>query len=264
MLTAGGADEQVADSGPGGHSIFTWTLLQGLDGRADLNGDGVITASELAAYVAPAVSQLSRQTPAFGSLVGSEGGEFVFSLGRDAELLSDVSAQLDQKAIALNAELERVRKAISEKQAKNEQLERELAAAKVRLARVDSTGARAAPADDARRRSDQGMRLYREKRYREALAEFEAAAKLAPDDVQVVNNVGFVHYKLGEYRASLEWLQKAVALDPNRGVAYLNLGDTLAELGRKQEAVSAWERYLALVPGSPLAAKVREKIAAAR
>ena len=53
MFTAGGADQQVADNGPNGHSVFTWTLLQGLDGRADLNGDGVITASELATYVIP-------------------------------------------------------------------------------------------------------------------------------------------------------------------------------------------------------------------
>ena len=36
MFTAGGRDQQVADNGPNGHSIFTWTLLQGLDGRADL------------------------------------------------------------------------------------------------------------------------------------------------------------------------------------------------------------------------------------
>jgi peptidoglycan/xylan/chitin deacetylase (PgdA/CDA1 family) len=54
MLTAGGADQMVADGGPGGHSVFTWTLLQGLNGKADLNGDGLITATELAAYVAPA------------------------------------------------------------------------------------------------------------------------------------------------------------------------------------------------------------------
>ena len=55
MLTAGGADQQVADDGPGGHSVFTWTLLQALNGKADLNDDSVITATELAAYVAPAV-----------------------------------------------------------------------------------------------------------------------------------------------------------------------------------------------------------------
>jgi peptidoglycan/xylan/chitin deacetylase (PgdA/CDA1 family) len=37
MLTAGGADQMVADGGPNGHSVFTWTLLQGLSGKADLN-----------------------------------------------------------------------------------------------------------------------------------------------------------------------------------------------------------------------------------
>jgi uncharacterized caspase-like protein len=39
VLTAGGGDEQVADNGPNGHSIFTWTLLQGLEGRADLDNE---------------------------------------------------------------------------------------------------------------------------------------------------------------------------------------------------------------------------------
>ena len=82
VLTAGGGDEQVADNGPNGHSIFTWTLLQGLEGRADLDSDGAITATELAAYVGPGVSSLSRQTPAFGHMAGSEGGEFVFVLQR--------------------------------------------------------------------------------------------------------------------------------------------------------------------------------------
>jgi uncharacterized caspase-like protein len=57
MLTAGGADEEVSDNGPNGHSVFTWTLLQGLEGRADLSGAGYVTASELAAYVTPAVSR---------------------------------------------------------------------------------------------------------------------------------------------------------------------------------------------------------------
>jgi len=79
MFTAGGADEEVADNGPNGHSVFTWTLLQALDGRGDLNGDGFITGTELAAYVIPAVSSLSHQTPVFGNLVGSAGG---FEVGR--------------------------------------------------------------------------------------------------------------------------------------------------------------------------------------
>ncbi|HLO96111.1 MAG TPA: polysaccharide deacetylase family protein, partial [Burkholderiaceae bacterium] len=94
MMTAGGTDQQVADDGPGGHSVFTWTLLQALSGKADLNGDGLITATELAAYVAPAVSAVAHQTPAFGSLPGSEGGEFVFELAAAQEqALSGDSSQ---------------------------------------------------------------------------------------------------------------------------------------------------------------------------
>src|SRR5207248_2687687 len=108
MLTAGGADEEVADNGPNGHSVFTWTLLQGLEGRADLNSDGFISAAELAAYVGPGVSALSHQTPAFGNLPGSEGGEFIFERRPETELLSEVSTQLDQEAIQINAELDRV------------------------------------------------------------------------------------------------------------------------------------------------------------
>ncbi|MEQ4575484.1 MAG: polysaccharide deacetylase family protein, partial [Gammaproteobacteria bacterium] len=102
MLTAGGADQQVADSGPDGHSVFTWVLLQALSGKADLNGDGLITGTELAAYVAPAVSAVSQQTPAFGSLPGSQGGEFVFQVPQAEEFLTADTAQLPADASALN------------------------------------------------------------------------------------------------------------------------------------------------------------------
>src|SRR6516162_8363915 len=126
MFTAGGGDQQVADNGPNGHSVFTWTLLQGLDGRADLNGDGVITATELAAYVAPAVSALSHQTPAFGNLPGSEGGDFIFELKHDVEFLNEDSAQLGDDAIRLNAAMEKLR-------AENQELQRQLAAVQKEL-----------------------------------------------------------------------------------------------------------------------------------
>eukprot|EP01034_Spumella_vulgaris_P043410 gene43410-53907_t len=106
MLTAGGADQLVADGGPNGHSVFTWALLQGLGGKGDLNGDGIITATELAAYVAPAVASASSQTPAFGSLPGSEGGDFVFELPTETEFLSAQSTQLGSEAIAMNTKLD--------------------------------------------------------------------------------------------------------------------------------------------------------------
>src|SRR5205085_10574026 len=130
MLTAGGANEEVADNGPNGHSVFTWTLLQGLEGRADLNSDGFITAAELAACVGPSVSALSHQTPAFGNLPGSEGGEFIFELNSESEFLSELSAQLDREAIQLNAELDRIRTEVASKTTRNEQLRAQLTTVK--------------------------------------------------------------------------------------------------------------------------------------
>ena len=63
---------------------------------------GTATATELAAYATPVVSSLSRQTPAFGSLAGSEGGDFVFEQRHENEFLSAGSAQLDYHAVAAN------------------------------------------------------------------------------------------------------------------------------------------------------------------
>ena len=80
-LTAGGRDQTVFDTGPGGHSVFTYYLIDGLkNGSADLNRDGMITSGELNEYVAPRVTAESNraQTPEYGILAGDMGGDFVF------------------------------------------------------------------------------------------------------------------------------------------------------------------------------------------
>jgi peptidoglycan/xylan/chitin deacetylase (PgdA/CDA1 family)/uncharacterized caspase-like protein len=282
VLTAGGADEQVADNGPGGHSIFTWTLLQGLEGKADLDGDGAITATELAAYVAPAVSSLSRQTPVFGHLVGSEGGEFVFISKPEDEFLSEESRQLDTEAIRLNAALDRVRKQVEEKRARNDQLRRELAAESGALGASgapDAGGATAAtpgtpgtatvlppalaadPGDQTRREVQRAMSLYREKRYQEAADAFESVLKIHPGHVMATNNLGFVYFKLGRLDDAVTWYEKAIALDPKRAIAYANLGDALVQLNRPADAKRAYQKFLELQPRSKLADGVQQKLA---
>ncbi|MSQ84660.1 MAG: hypothetical protein EXR77_17600 [Myxococcales bacterium] len=44
-----------------GHGLFTYFLLQGLQGGADANKDGLVTTDELAAFVKPAVAQTATQ-----------------------------------------------------------------------------------------------------------------------------------------------------------------------------------------------------------
>jgi tetratricopeptide (TPR) repeat protein len=280
MFTAGGADQQVADNGPNGHSVFTWTLLQGLDGRADLNGDGVITASELAAYVAPAVSALSHQTPAFGNMPGTEGGDFIFNLKHETEFLNGDSAQLDDEAIKVNGELENLRSQMREEQRKNEELRKQLQTAQARLKQgaqagpfapaPDAAGVATADAqqkaavkptsETAASANDEGMRLYKEKQYADAAAKFTEASSLQPASALYANNAGFAFYRMENYEEAAKWFQQTITLDPKRAVAYLNLGDAYLSLERKAEAKDAYQKFLDLAPNSKSAPDVLEKM----
>lgn len=80
MVTAGGEGEEAIEEG--GEGIFTRSLLAALDGVADANGDGIVTATEIGAYVAPRVTNetQARQSPQAGRLEGE--GEIAFELPR--------------------------------------------------------------------------------------------------------------------------------------------------------------------------------------
>ncbi len=264
MMTAGGTDQQVADDGPGGHSVFTWTLLQALAGKADLNGDGLITATELAAYVAPAVSAVAHQTPAFGSLPGSEGGEFVFELASAQEqALSGDSGQLDAQASALAKRLDEAKAAAQAPTAKAVQVKlqgldgKEVAIA-APTAKVDA-GARVT----AQRANDRGLQLYKERRYEEAEAAFTEALKLQPRFALAANNLGFIYYKRGKPVEAARWYQKALEMDGSRALAWLNLGDAQLQAGDEAAALAAYKSFVELAPQHARSAELRAWIAQA-
>jgi hypothetical protein len=82
VISAGTRDQLVADTwGPGGHALFTGFLLEGLGGAAPTPG-GVLRAFHLAGYIQDAVAthSHSKQTPQYAALMGSRGGDFVFSV----------------------------------------------------------------------------------------------------------------------------------------------------------------------------------------
>ena len=266
ILTAGGADQQVADDGPNGHSVFTWALLEGLDGKADLDGNGVITASELGAYVSPIVSEFARQTPAVGNMVGSEGGEFVFEL--QPELLTARSPQMDSQAMQLNHQLSTLREEIAAKQAELLKLQQSIQAETTKLALVTrSDGAPPPPpaappkgkskANQAYDLDKQGLQLYREKKYDEALGKFQAAVALKPGDPVLLNNLSFLYYVLGRYEDAVTNLQKTLEIDPKRKEAHENLGDAYLKMGKRAEAKREYEQFLALAPTSSRAEEIK-------
>lgn len=78
IITAGTANQPALEAQQFGHSLFTFHLLQALEGQADKNGDGITTSRELFAFVAPQVAQVSggRQTPQMFTLFGA--GDVIF------------------------------------------------------------------------------------------------------------------------------------------------------------------------------------------
>jgi uncharacterized caspase-like protein/peptidoglycan/xylan/chitin deacetylase (PgdA/CDA1 family) len=253
MLTAGGTDQLVSDGGPNGHSVFTWTLLQGLGGKADLNGDGMITATELAAYVAPAVSSVSQQTPAFGSLPGSEGGDFVFELPEETEFLNTNTAQLSNDAIALNTRLD----------AKTSAPSATVVVKDLQGGTATITPPAAVPVSSrqqAQRANDQGLQLYKEKQYAQAEAQFTEALKLRPNFALAANNLGFVFYKQDKYAEAARWFENAIRMDPSRAIAYMNLGDAYARAGSGDKAKGAYKTYLELAPGGSGAGYAKQQL----
>ena len=70
VLTAGQKNQQVTEAQ--GHGIFTKYLLEGLQGRGDTDGNGLLTALELGQWVQGQVIQKTerRQIPMFGTLSG--------------------------------------------------------------------------------------------------------------------------------------------------------------------------------------------------
>jgi peptidoglycan/xylan/chitin deacetylase (PgdA/CDA1 family)/uncharacterized caspase-like protein len=260
MLTAGGADQMVADGGPGGHSIFTWTLLQGLSGKADLNGDNIITGTELAAYIAPAVASVSAQTPAFGSLPGSEGGEFVFTLASNEEYISDATTQLPGDAIALNTKLEKTTAVVAASAATDGVVVKDLQGKDQKIA-----AAPAAPVSDkqqARLLNDRGMQSFKEKNYAAARDQFAQSLKLQPDFALAANNLGFVYWKMNDDANAVKYFEAALRIDPSRAIAYANLGDALARQGKADEAKKAFETYLQLAPNGGSAQHAKDALAA--
>lgn len=91
-ITAGGSSERtIADSRVGPGSIFFEKVFAGLDGRADLFTDGLVTSHELAAFLRNEVQIYSAYSgmehhPQFGDLsMHSSKGEFFF-LNRERQV----------------------------------------------------------------------------------------------------------------------------------------------------------------------------------
>ncbi len=90
VMTSAMHDQKAMDGGGSGNSLFTDTLVDAVENlRADHNGDGFITTTDLFSYVRQQVGDTAdrvhhvKQTPDYGYLTGDGSGELVLSLRGD-------------------------------------------------------------------------------------------------------------------------------------------------------------------------------------
>ncbi|MBR56158.1 hypothetical protein CMK19_20590 [Candidatus Poribacteria bacterium] len=76
-MTASQGTELSQEDSELGHGVFTYFVLTGLQGAADLNGDGFVTVQEVYRFASQKVPERSDQNP---SWKGEESGSIV--LGR--------------------------------------------------------------------------------------------------------------------------------------------------------------------------------------
>lgn len=101
---------------------------------------------------------------------------------------------------------------------------------------------------NARAHSNLGAALLRERRFPEALAQFEAALRLKPRFPEALNNLASLLLETGRPAEAIAPLEAALAVNPDFADAHYNLGQARFEIGDVASAMASLERSLQLNP----------------
>ena len=127
------------------------------------------------------------------------------------------------------------------------------------LARLEKTP------DDASLHNDLACLIARDGFWRDALREFETAAKLDRTDGRPLYNAGLVHAMRGEWRSAASSFRKAVSRAPGNWAGWWMLGFAEEQRGNTSAAIAAYKTSLRVdtslfdVKKNPFAARTRLK-----
>ncbi|HPZ08099.1 MAG TPA: SUMF1/EgtB/PvdO family nonheme iron enzyme [Candidatus Eremiobacteraeota bacterium] len=105
-----------------------------------------------------------------------------------------------------------------------------------------------------------GLELYKQGKYKEAIACFDKVLKSEPGAYKVWNNKGNALYKLMEYEKALTCYEKAMSIEPDYENAWYGKGCSLTQMKRYKEALECFERVLELLPGDKDGEARREEV----
>lgn len=268
-LTASRDREQSFESANwgGGHGIFTYYVVKGLEGEADTNGDGIVTADELAEYVHTNVRQATNAAqnptsergsfdpnmvlaynpshvtaahlppPKYGTLVieTNMDGVEIFVDGQSQGVVNKGKA-LRLPGIAPGTHtVKAVHLGYEPDGPRQEEVypgQETTVSVRILIARNRNHAA----VEDF----DKGVEFYNkgyEENYRKAAAEFEAALAVDPTYSQAALYAGRVYNALYEDQKALDFFRKAIAIDPDYMEARSSYAGALLDDGDMDEAI---------------------------
>ena len=117
------------------------------------------------------------------------------------------------------------------------------------LARLEAQGI-----DDPEVSLARGWYLYYgERRYEEALEEFESVRRARPEDGEILRVIGFLEQRIGDQERALETKRRALELSPRDAELAYSIGQQLVTMGRYDEAPYYYQRAFSLAPDQDIA-----------
>lgn len=234
VITAG--DKGEVTLRPGGKSLFTTTLLAGLQGAADLNKNGWLMASELGTYLEKEVASASQGTqhPIGARLDGD--GDTVLVEGRKAAFTLGTGPQTPaERQQAAKAQYEQAYTLLQEGKRAEEALERLNRAIEYNPSFGDAYVLKSY------------LRLEVLQDLDDALAAGQLAVQHAPDNPDSFYTLGLIYEKRGSFAEAERALLQALKVNAGYQDVYFSLGTLYADhLKDQPKSVEAFRRYLEL------------------
>lgn len=195
----------------GGHGVFTYYLLEGMQGKADKDNNGIVTIGELFEYVRDRVKQDTndQQHPAIGG-------------GFDRYLPIAIVPNYLEEGLELyrNGKLDEAISKMNEA---------------VRLNQ-----------DNGWFHLRLGDMLYEKGSIHEAITAYQKGFDLGAKDSAVYSHVGFIFYTLNRFNEAIDACSQAISLNPNLLEAYICLGAVFHRQGKLEEAVLNYKRAITI------------------
>jgi tetratricopeptide (TPR) repeat protein len=267
----------------GGHGVFTYYVVKGMEGAADTSRDGIVTADELAEYVHTQVREATNSqqnptsdrgsfdadmllayvpsnaapaappAPKFGALVfeANMDGVEVFVDGKSIGVVSK-GKPLSVPGLPPGEHTVKGVKMGYEPDGPRQETVYPGQDSTVSIKLLIPSRRKKAALDSL----DKGLGYYQkgyEQNYRKAAELFEKALEIEPAYSQAAFYLGLTYNALFDQEKAARYYQKAVEIDPDYLEAHANYGGMLLDIGSVDEAIRQLNIVLQRQPSHPVA-----------